>query len=374
MKITGIKYIGPVLDNSGYAKASRNDILALLTQDVPLTLQPVSFEKSNPDLGETGEILKELINKDIPYNVVMIRTTPEFWEKFKEPGKLMINHTIWETTKLHPDWVPYINDNADKLLVATDWNAEVFRDSGITIPIGVVPHCLDIDIDKKNITPYKVADIESDTFTFGFVGQWVERKDPLSLLKSYFYAFRNKENVALILKTYRSNYSEQEKQIIRTTIKHLKNGMVFDNFPKIYFVSDMLTDAEIDGFYKGIDCYVSLDRGEGWGLGPFQAGAAGKPVIATGFGGVNAFLKPDNSYLVNYTLAPTHGMPYSPWYKSEQLWAQADIKHGADLMQEVFNDRAGAKEKGLKLKEYIKDTFSYTKVGAMMVKEIEDML
>jgi len=43
-------------------------------------------------------------------------------------------------------------------------------------------------------------------------------------------------------------------------------------------------------------------------------------------------------------------------------------------MQEVFNNRAEAKEKGLKLKEYIKDNFSYTKVGAMMVKEIEDML
>lgn len=372
-KIKGIKYIGPCMDNSGYGKQCRNDILSLLTQHVPLTVQPISFEGNHPDLGKDGNKLKELINKDIDYNVVMVRTTPEFWEKYKEPGKVMVNHTIWETTKLHPDWPPYINNNADKLLVATDWNAQVFRDSGVTIPIGVVQHCIDKN-DSIGVQPYPIAGIEDGTYVFGFVSQWTERKDPLALLKAYWYAFQNNENVALVMKTYRSNYSEQEKDIIRATIKRLKSIMVFDNFPKIYYISDMLTEDEMRGLYKRIDCYVSLDRGEGWGLGPFQAGAYGKPVIATGFGGVNEFLKEDNSYLIKYSLAPTHGMPYSPWYRSEQLWAQADVSHGAQLMQEVYNNQAAAEEKGLRLQRYIYDNFSYEVIGAKMVKEIDELL
>jgi glycosyltransferase involved in cell wall biosynthesis len=374
MKTIGIKYIGPILDNSGYSKASRNDILALLTQNIPITVQPVSFETSNPDLGDTGSILQKLINKDIPYNVVMVRTTPEFWGKFMEPGKLMVNHTIWETTKLHPDWVPYINNGADKVLVATQWNADVFKDSGVTIPIGVVPHCLDTNFDYTSVPKFTINGLQDTCFKFGFVGQWTERKDIASLLKAYFYAFQNNEDVALILKTYRSNYSEQEKQIVRSNIRQIKNSLVFDTFPKIYYLPNMLTEKEVDSLYKTMDCYVSLDRAEGWGLGPFQAGMTGKPVIATGFGGVTAFLKEENSYLVNYTLEPTHDMPYSPWYKSEQLWAQADIKHGADLMREVFNNQNEARKKGLKLQKYICDSFSYEVVGKQMVKEIEDML
>lgn len=372
-KISGIKYVGPLFDNSGYAKACRNDIFALLSQGIPVTIQPISFEDCKPVLGKDGDVLSSLVSKEIDYNVVMVRTTPEFWGKYKEPGKVMVNHTIWETTKLHPEWIPYINNNADKVLVATEWNAQVFKDSGVTIPIGCVPHCIDKN-DDDMIKPYHVANVSDDTYLFGFVSQWTERKDPLSLLKAYWYAFQNNENVALVMKTYRSNYTDSEKDVIRSTIKRLKSMMVFDNFPKLYYISDMLTEDEMRCLFKRIDCYVSLDRGEGWGLSPFQAGAYGKPVIATGFGGVTEYLKEDNSYLVNYTLTPTHGMPWSRWYKSEQLWAQADVHNGAQLMRTVYENQASAKDVGLKLQTYIHDNFNYEVIGKKMIKEIEEVL
>ena len=100
----------------------------------------------------------------------------------------------------------------------------------------------------------------------------------------------------------------------------------------------MLTENQMRGLYKRIDCYSTLDRGEGFGLGPFQAGACGKPVIATGFGGVKEYLNKSNSYLVNYTLTPVFGMPWSPFYTGKQCWAEPDIVHGAELMREVFNN------------------------------------
>jgi hypothetical protein len=75
-KIRGIKYISPLLDNSGYAAASRGNVLALHKLGIPLTLSPISFEEARPDLGADGEILNGLINKDIDYNVVLIHTTP----------------------------------------------------------------------------------------------------------------------------------------------------------------------------------------------------------------------------------------------------------------------------------------------------------
>ena len=44
MVIKGIKYTAPVLDNSGYAKAARGNILALHKAGVPVTVNPISFE------------------------------------------------------------------------------------------------------------------------------------------------------------------------------------------------------------------------------------------------------------------------------------------------------------------------------------------
>lgn len=306
MKIKGIKYIGPIFDNSGYAQACRGNIMALHKLGVPVTLAPISFEKIRPDLGSYGDILKKLVNNPIDYNIVFIHTTPEFWKEYREEGKTNIGYTIWETTRLHPDWKDYINNNVDKVLVGCTWNDEVFRNGGVEIPIGVVPHGINID-EFNDITPYNINGVSNDTYMFYAIFQWTERKHPLSLIKAYWYAFQNNENVALVLKTYRSDYSETEKEAIRSTLRRLKNIMPMDNHAKIYLIPDMLTNDEILGLHKRGDCYVSLDRGEGFGLSPFASGACGNPIIVTGFGGTTEYAKPDNSYLVNYSLTPVFG-------------------------------------------------------------------
>lgn len=370
MEIKGIKYVGPILDGSGYAKACRGNIFALHSSGVPITIAPISFEQLRPDLGKEGKVLKELINKPIDYNIVIIHTTPEFWSKYREEGKVNVGYTIWETSLLHPDWKGYINANVDKVLVGCEWNIEVFRDSGVTIPIGVVPHGIDKD-HFVGTKPYSIKGVTDGTCVFYDIFQWTERKHPIALIKAYWYAFQQDEDVALVLKTYRSNYSEEEKDAIRTTLRRLKKVTPMDNYPPIYLLPDLLTEDEIAGLHQRGDCYVSLDRGEGFGLSPFEAGAAGKPIIVTGFGGTTEYAKEDNSYLVNYNLAPVHGMPWSPWYRGDQLWADPDIHQGAMFMRDVYNNRKKASEKGAKLRDYIHDNFSWEVIGARLIKELE---
>jgi len=78
MEIKGIKYTAPMFDNSGYAQAARGNVLALHKLGIPLTINPISFEDKEPELGESGRILKSLVNKNIDYNINVIHTTPEF--------------------------------------------------------------------------------------------------------------------------------------------------------------------------------------------------------------------------------------------------------------------------------------------------------
>lgn len=373
MEIKGIKYISPCFDNSGYAKASRGNIMALHKLGVPITLAPMSFEKARPDLGPDGEVLKSLVDKPIDYNIIIMHCTPEFWARYRETNKFMCGYTIWETTKLHPDWVPYINNGAKKVLVGCEWNREVFKDSGIKIPIGVVPHGIDATTYNQPTERYQIAGIDPNAYVFYDIFQWTERKNPLSLIKAYWYAFQKRENVALVLKTYRSSYDDAEKEAIRTTLKKLKIVTPLDWYPPIFYVSDMLSDYDIKCLHARGDCYVSLDRGEGFGLGPFEAGASGNPIIVTGFGGVTEYAKPDNAVLVNYSLTPVFGMPWSPWYRGDQLWAEPDVLYAAQKMQWAYENQDEAKALGAYMKNYIAENFSWECIGKRIIGELESV-
>ena len=146
-----------------------------------------------------------------------------------------------------------------------------------------------------------------------------------------------------------------------------------DKYPAIYLIPNMLTNDEIYGLHARGDCYVSLDRGEGFGLSPFTAGACGNPIMITGFGGSTEYAKRDNSYLINYNLTPVFGMPWSPWYRGDQLWAEPDVKHGADILKYIFENQDEAKKTGSLLKEYIRENFAWEVIGQKIIDGILDL-
>jgi len=333
-------------------------------------LNPITFEAGRPNLGKNGIILESLVNKTIDYNVNLIHTTPEFWATEREAGVCNVGYTIWETTKLHKDWPGYINSNVEKVLVGCEWNRGIFEDSGVTIPIGVVPHGISVkEFDDTN--PFQITGVKDTDFVFYSIFQWTERKCPMALLKSYYHAFNNNEDVVLILKAYGNNYDTDQKKSIVGAIKFMKYRMPMPQYPKVVLIGDMLSEDEISSVHSRGDCYVSLDRGEGFGLSPFTAGAVGNPIIVTGFGGSTEYAKEDNSYLVDYMLTPVFGMPWSPWYDGTQLWAEPNVIDGANKMKYVYENREEAKAKGLKLQDSIIKNFSWEVISNKIITEIE---
>jgi glycosyltransferase involved in cell wall biosynthesis len=265
----------------------------------------------------------------------------------------------------------YINKTVDKVLVGCEWNKDVFETSGVTKPVGVVPHGIASD-SFNNVTPYNIEGV-GDKFMFYSVFQWQERKNPKDLIKAYWHAFSGHDDVVLVLKTYRFGYSDEEKTAVRNEILNLKKLTPMPHYPKIILISDMLTEDEMLGLHARGDCYVSLDRGEGFGLGGFQAGACGNPIVITGFGGATEYAKDNNSYLVDYTLTPVSGMPQSPWYRGDQLWAQPDVLNAVEHMKFVYFNREVARDKGRRLREFIMENFSWNVIGQKIIKEIEEI-
>ena len=62
-------------------------------------------------------------------------------------------------------------------------------------------------------------------------------------------------------------------------------------------------DDDVISLYASADCFISLHRSEGLGLGMMEAMLLGKPVIATGWSGNLDFMTADNSRLVEVARA-----------------------------------------------------------------------
>ena len=296
--IRGIKYIS-LHEKSGYGIAAYRYLRGLIKSGIPLTWSPLirgrkwenlgykPLEKKMTPLPEFASFL----NKKIEYDTVIIHTIPEYFPVIakEELGKTIIGCTVWETTKPPDSWISLLNI-PDGIIVPCMWNKEVFERSGISVPIHVVPYIFDsLSFNEK--TP---VILNSEKYTFYTIGTWTVRKTIWNTIKCYLDTFTANDPVILKIKTTKKNFTNVKfKRFFWSTKKTLNK--IIKNYPnpaEISLILADLKDEEMLKLHQSGDCYISLVRSEGWGLGAFDAAGSGKPVIITGFGNHN--LKDDN--------------------------------------------------------------------------------
>jgi glycosyltransferase involved in cell wall biosynthesis len=359
--------------NSGYAEAARNYVLAIHKAGYPITLSPISFEATRPELGEDGPLLYSLINKPVPYDKVITHCTPDLWAnalREESYSSYKIGYTVWETSKLHPAWVEAGN-GVNEIWLPCDWNMEVFKESGISVPLLKIPHALEIP-DLSSVPDYNIPGVTDNTYVFYSIFQWQERKNPYGLLCAYSAAFSGVEDVILVLKTYYRDQSKDADQI-RSLVLDFRKFLNLPNYPKMFLVVENLSSEAMASLHKRGDCFVLLQRSEGWGLPHFEAASCGNPVITPAYGGQTEFLNPNNSYLLDYTLTPVGGMSWSPYYLGDQFWCEPDMKQAIETMQHVYVNREEAASKGQLAQAFIKDNFTWDKIGEKIVKRLTEL-
>lgn len=368
VKISGIKVVSCVFDGSGYAQGIRNWVSGLYQAGVPMWIQPVSFERDKPDLGEEGKLLDAMCRTPRPCDVNFVRLSPEVAVQFVDPNMINICSCAWETTRLDPHWVDCCN-KFDAVFVESDWLVGVFRDSGVNVPVYCVPNCIDATQYQLKTEPnlYK-------TYQFYSIMQWTERKNGLGLLKAYYNAFDPKQDdVCLVLKAYLTRVEVVDDQVnkLRSDIETLKRSMnMLGDYPPVYIIPEKLTTEALKKMHEDCDCYVILDRGEGFGLPHFEAAAAGNPIIATGFGGTRQFLNGDNSYEVESQPTYVCNMEWSPYYRGNQLWAEPNLVHASALMRQVYENKEQAFETGLRARKTIEQEFNSEVITKRLLNSI----
>ena len=88
----------------------------------------------------------------------------------------------------------------DELWVPSNYVKEACIKSGVTIPIKIAPHCLDVESYIKSADNAKVQEL-LNTFNFVFVGEFIERKNLKALVRAFHTEFHPKEDVNLLIKT-----------------------------------------------------------------------------------------------------------------------------------------------------------------------------
>lgn len=381
----GLKYVS-WLEPSGYGIAARRYLRGLLNAGVPLTWTPMvpgpgwgNQFHYEPYSGQSpGEpFLDVACNRSIDYDTVLLHLVPEYYPRWceLEAGRRIIGYTTWETDRLPAHW-PGILNRLDRVWVPSTWNRTVFRDSGVTVPIDVVPHILD----AAPSTPGAEADywtqrIPADHFVFYSINVWSARKAPWLLCDAWRQAFAGAEPVTLVLKTsaydHTSRYSRRGfplQELARTRRSFRRHCGRQRTGPAIVLVADdRLPPSAIEALHRRGDCYVSLSRAEGWGLGAFDAVAAANPVVMTGYGGQTDFLNPADAYLVDYQLVATRDPANRDSYAPTQHWAEPDPEHAARLMRQVFEHREEARAKAQRLCDHARRHFNERTVTAAML-------
>jgi glycosyltransferase involved in cell wall biosynthesis len=364
------KWVGALFDSSGYASASRGYINTLLdTGQIELSLGALTFEQQRTTHTQFHHRVKDLIDKPLPHKIQISHLTPENYPSHKSKTAYNIGYTAWETSRLPDSWVPLIN-LMDEVWVPSKWNRDVFKQSGVNIPIIVIPHM----IPMPDLANAKAPDISvsPDTYIFYSIFQWLERKNPVGLLKAYLTEFGPHEKVALAIKSYRIDSSTKEQQVIKDDISRLKKSLQLTEYPQVLFFGNLLPDEYMKGFHNRCNCYVTAHRGEGFGIPIAGAMSYGKPVIATGYSGVMEFMNKDNSFPISYMETPVNNMIF-PNYHGHMNWAEPNIPEMKQRMRWCFEHQNEAKEIGKRAKKSIEDNFSSKVIGDMMVQRLSEI-
>lgn len=364
------RYLGSWRDYSGYGMANRNFITALYVAGVDVSTECERQVSEKGEFGWTEKLCEQLEGREIDFKVKIIHLTPDNYSRYFEKGKYHIGHLFWETDLLPKEWVDPCN-RMNELWTASEQQAEVFRNSGVKVPIKCFPETLDVSYGEKNIVPYEIQNFKG--LKFYSIFQWIERKNPRALLTSYWQAFEGKKDVCLIVKTYGQNYSDAEFDRIKKEVFEWKKQLNLTHYAKVFLVRKLMTTDEIYRLHQTGDCFVFTSRGEGWGIPVTEAIIRNKPIIGLNKTGVFDFLDKDSYYPCETFSSEVTTDTSNKWYVAPQKWL--DISSG-DLvrnMLKVYNDYPEAREKATKARDFVKTNFNYWKVGQAMANRISEI-
>lgn len=371
-----IQIIGPFAKASGLGQACR--LSADTLSAAGFTVNCVDFGLDNPALEgysaktTLGELSRARINlihlnaESIP--LAMAYLPDVFTDAYN------IGYFFWELNS--PATCHYLAlDLLDEVWVSSEYNREIYSPY-TQIPvtnIGMTVEELD-DLDKNECRQYVedlfgIKSTETVFLTTFDSFSFVQRKNPLAVIRAFQQAFTDNEAVRLLIKTQNRFFVGDPEQVkIWSEIDQL---IMSD--PRITVINQTMKYRDVLRLKKGCDVYVSLHRSEGWGFGMIEAMNLHIPVICTGYSGNMDFCTAETTWLIDYTLkllAPNDYIFVVPG----QQWAEPSIESAVNCFKEAYQQPKLRQQKAQAAYDYIRTHFSLTSIAKRYGTRINQIL
>jgi glycosyltransferase involved in cell wall biosynthesis len=271
---------------------------------------------------------------------------------------------FWELQTFPDAWLPAF-DRVDEVWAPTRFVQSMLAHE-LDKPVIHMP--LPLEFESPPPAARATFGLPEDRFLFFFAFDFfsfLERKNPLALVRSYKKAFAaeaGRSGTRLVIKTLNAELAPEQSRALRDELR---------DDPDVILIERTLSREETLQLIAACDAVVSLHRSEGLGLLLVEAMVLGKPVISTDYSASTEFVSPVTGWPVDYKLVPVGEGEY-PFHEG-QVWADADEDHAAWQMRQVARNSDEVALRVANAKRFLAENFSPVACGARLRRRMAEL-
>jgi glycosyltransferase involved in cell wall biosynthesis len=170
------------------------------------------------------------------------------------------------------------------------------------------------------------------------------RKNHVDLLSAYLLAFKDRDDVTLVIKLATNPTREHHEVNI---FKHMYHSLHIQHRCRLVLITDFLTDEQMAELMRVTTFYVNTSKAEGACLPLQQSLAAGRPSIAPDHTSMADFMDDQIGFIIRTNPEPTY-WPHDPEQRTETFWNRmvwSDLRdHMLAAVEMVEDDPARYRE------------------------------
>jgi len=296
----------------GYGYIGQSLALALDELGHKVWVNPIKVWYSEDQLNPR---IKELMRPIVPEFELLIMYPVH---KFNEVHTKSAIITMYEAHHCPTQWVKALNRLGVPIFAPSKFVQDMFVDSGVNVPVHHLQLGIDTEFYKKRLRRYP-----EKTFRFLTVGKMEPRKNVNITTWAFQEAFRNNENVELVIKTRERFLPKEVKEAAKTD-------------KRITIIEKTMTERELLDLYYSCHCFIYPSRGEGFAFPPRNAVATGMPTIVTNW---SALSEIDVALKIPVKkMSPMHPCGFSYGEENELLMADINEDTLVSTMQLLYNN------------------------------------
>jgi glycosyltransferase involved in cell wall biosynthesis len=328
-----IKITGSTEINDGYGYITHSLALALHRLGHSVSVNPVSIWKSKTRLDDEFE---SLINATVKpdYELIIMYPTYEFQGIHKDAAIM----TMYEAHRCPDVWTKRLNSLKLPIIAPSQFVADMFKNSGVTVPIKVLTLGIGEEIYYKKLRVFP----KDRPFRFLTIGKMEPRKNIECLVRCFKEAFPHDEKVELIIKT--------RERFLPSSVR-----VAAQKDQRIKIIEKTISEGDLRNLYYYCDAFVYPSRGEGFAFPPRNAIATGMPTLVTDWSALSEIPGAIKVATDDMSSMPSCGFSYGQ--EKELFMANVDELDLVFQMQDLALDKECYEKKAKETYETTQDSW-----------------